>query len=163
MEHYPNEKDSVKCKCTIDAVFILRRIQKEYLDKQKKLYMCFVELETVFDRVLRKVVEWAMRKKGVPESLVKAVIGLYKGANTKVKVGTHFSEELEVNIAVHHIPVLSALLFDIVFDVAKNKIKEGMLQELLYADDIILIAETMAELWEKYHSWKSALDARMPE
>ena len=43
-------------RCTIDAVFILGRIQREYLAKQKKLYMCFVELATVFDRVLRKVV-----------------------------------------------------------------------------------------------------------
>ena len=41
----------------IDAVFILRRIQKEYLAKQKKLYMCFIDLEKVFNRVPRKVVE----------------------------------------------------------------------------------------------------------
>ena len=32
------------CEGTIDAVFILRRIQKEYLAIQKKLYMCFVDL-----------------------------------------------------------------------------------------------------------------------
>ena len=29
-------------KGTINAVFILRRLQEEYLDKEKKLYMCFV-------------------------------------------------------------------------------------------------------------------------
>ena len=38
-------------KGTIDAVFILRRLQEEYLDKEKKLYMCFVDLEKAFDRV----------------------------------------------------------------------------------------------------------------
>ena len=27
----------------------------------------------------RKVVEWAMRKKGIPETLVTAVMSLYKG------------------------------------------------------------------------------------
>ena len=43
-------------KGTIDAVFILRRIQEEYFDKQKKLYMCFADMEKVSYRVPRKVV-----------------------------------------------------------------------------------------------------------
>ena len=40
--------------------------------------------------------EWAMRKKGIPEALVRAVIGLYNGSRIKVTVGIHSSEELEV-------------------------------------------------------------------
>ena len=85
-------------KGTTDAVFILRRIQEECLAKQKKLYMCFVDQEKAFDRVPRKVVEWAMRKKGIPETLLTAVMSLYKGARINVKIGKHFSEEFEVNI-----------------------------------------------------------------
>ena len=34
-------------------------------------------------------------------------------------------------------------------DVVMNEIKEGTLQEILYADDIVLIAEIMAELDKK--------------
>ena len=72
-------------KGTIDAVFIFKRIQDEYLAKQKKLYMCFVDLEITFDRVLRIVVEWAMGKKGIAKALVTAVMSLYKGTKcTKV-------------------------------------------------------------------------------
>ena len=48
---------------TIDAVFILRRMQEEYHAKGKKLCICFVDLEKAFDRVPRKVLEWALRKK----------------------------------------------------------------------------------------------------
>ena len=52
----------------IDAVFILRRLQEEYLDLEKKLYMCFVDLEKkAFDRVLGRVLEWAMQ--GCPQVL----------------------------------------------------------------------------------------------
>ena len=51
---------------TIDALFILGRMQEEYQDKGKKLFRCFVDLENTFNRVLRKVTERAMRKKEVP-------------------------------------------------------------------------------------------------
>ena len=44
----------IPAKGTIDAVFISRRIQEQYLAKQKKLYMCFVDLQKAFDGVSRK-------------------------------------------------------------------------------------------------------------
>ena len=43
---------------TIVAVFILRKMQEKCHAKGKLLYMCFVDLEKVFDRVPRKVLEW---------------------------------------------------------------------------------------------------------
>ena len=87
-------------KVTIDAVLIFMWIQEEQLGKQKMLYMCFVDLEKAFVRVPRKVEEWAMRKKGIPETLVRAEMSRYKGVKTKVKVGTPLSEESEVNVGV---------------------------------------------------------------
>ena len=80
-------------------VFILRRIQDEYLAKQMKLHTCFVE--KALGRVPRKVVEWTMRKKGIDEALFGATIGLYIGAKKKVKVGIYLSEELEISDGVH--------------------------------------------------------------
>ena len=48
--------------------------------------MCFVDIEKAFDSVPRKVLEWAMRKKGVPVVLVRSVISLYEGAKTRVSM-----------------------------------------------------------------------------
>ena len=73
-------------------------------------------------------------------------MSLYKGVKTKVKVGTHLSEELEVKVGAHQGSVLSPLLFAIVVDVVTNEIKAGMLKELLYTDYMVMIAESMAEL-----------------
>ena len=87
--------------------------------------MCYVDREKAFDRVPNKVVEWAMRKKCIQEALFTAVMSLYKGARTKVKVGTHLSEEFEVNDGIHQGSVLSPLLFAIVIDDVTNEIKEG--------------------------------------
>ena len=73
---------------TTDALFVVQRMQEEYRDKKKKFYMCFVDIEKAFDRVPRKVMEWAMRKKGLPEVIVRAVMSLYHDAKTKVRVGS---------------------------------------------------------------------------
>ena len=43
---------------------------------------------------------WAMRKKAILEALFTAVMSLFIGVRTKVKVGTHFCEEFEVSIGV---------------------------------------------------------------
>ena len=56
-------------------MFILRmrRLQEEYLDKEK-LYMYFIDLEKAFHRVPRKVLELAMRNRGITEVMVRVVI-----------------------------------------------------------------------------------------
>ena len=70
----------------IDAVFILGSMQDEYHANGKKLYLCFVDLEEGFIRVPWKVLEWAMRKKGTPEVLVRSVMSLCEGAKMRVRV-----------------------------------------------------------------------------
>ena len=39
---------------TIDAVFTSRRIHEEYLAKQQRLHVSFVDMEKAFDRVPKK-------------------------------------------------------------------------------------------------------------
>ena len=68
---------------------------------KEKSCMCFVDLEKVYDRVPRKVLEWALRKKNIPEVLVRSVMRLYEGANTRVRVDSDLSEEYEVKVRMH--------------------------------------------------------------
>ena len=60
------------------AVFFLRWQLEEYCVKGKKLCMCFVDLDIAFDRVPRKVLEWAMRKKGIQKVFIRSVMSLYE-------------------------------------------------------------------------------------
>ena len=102
---------------TVDAIFIFRKMQESYLEKNRKLFICFVDLKKAFDRVPRKVIESALRKKLVLERLVQAVMSIYKGTKTRVKVGGGHSEEIDVGVGVHQGLVLSPFLFSIVLDV----------------------------------------------
>jgi len=65
---------------TTDAIFMAKQMQENFRIKGKKLYFASVDLEKAFDRVPRKVISWAMRKLGVEEWLVSAVMSMYTGA-----------------------------------------------------------------------------------
>ena len=53
--------------------------------------MCFVDREKALDRVPRKVLEWAMRKKGITEVFVRSVMSLHEGANIRVRMDSELS------------------------------------------------------------------------
>ena len=43
---------------------------------------------------------------GIPEVLVRSVISLYEGANTRVRVDSELSEEFEIKVWMHQGTVL---------------------------------------------------------
>ena len=145
---------------TVDAIFILRKMQESFLEKNRKLFICFVDLKKAFDRVPRKVIEWALRKKLVPGRLVQAVMSMYKEAKTRVQVEGGHSEEFDVGVDVHQESVLSPFLFSIVLDVLSEDGRKGTLYELLYADDLVLMVETMEELEAQFIRWKAAFEGK---
>jgi len=61
-------------------------------------------------------------------------------------VTIEFSEEFYVKVRVHQLSVLSHLLFAVVVDKITVSAREGLLKEILYADDLVLISETMEDL-----------------
>ena len=75
-----------------------------------------MDLEKAFDRVPRKVISWAMRKLGVEEQLVSAVLSMYTGAKTVIRIVYGNSKGFEVKVGVHQGSALSPLLFVIVME-----------------------------------------------
>ena len=130
------------------------------MDKEKNLYMCFVDLEKVFNRVPRRVLEWAMRKRGIPEAMVRAVTSLYEGAKTRVRVGLELSQEFEVKVGVHQGSTLSPLLFAIMVDMITESVRNGLMSEMLYADHLVLTSETMEGLRGTFWKWKEAFESK---
>ena len=117
-------------------------------------------MEKAFDRMPRKVMEWATRKKGLSEVMVWAVMSLYNGAKTRVRVGSAYSEEFAVKVGVHQGSVLLPLLFAIVVNAITESARRGVVNELLYADDLVLMSETMEDLKERFWNWKNAFQSK---
>ena len=107
--------------------------------------MAFVDLEKAFDRLPRKVIWWALRKLGVEEWIVQVVQGMYANVRSHVHVGEGYSTEFEVKAGVHQGSVLSPLLFIIVLEALSREFRSGIPWEDLYADDLVIIAESLEE------------------
>ena len=142
---------------TTDGIFILRQLQEKHLGKHKPLYFAFVELEKAFDHVPRKVLWWAMRRVGVEEWVIRAVKAMYENANSCLRVNGQFSDELNIKVGVHQGAALSSLLFTIVMEALSRESRVGCPCKLLYADDLVLMAE---DLKEKLTIWKDNIEAK---
>ena len=144
---------------TTDAIFIVRQLQEKHLAANKPLYMAFVDLEKAFDRVPRDV-WWAMRKLGIDEWLVRLVQSMYKDVRSRVRVGDGYSEVFGVGVGVHQGSVLSPLLFIIALEALSREFRTGCPWEMLYADDLMISAESMEELLVKVQTWKTEMEKR---
>ena len=130
------------------------------MSARKLLYIAFVDLEKAFDRVPRRVLWWAMRSLGVEEWAVRAVQAMYDGARSCVRVNGQCSEKFGVKVGVHQGAVLSPLLFIMVLEALSREFRTGAPWELLYADDLVIIAESMEELMVKLKAWKAGMEAK---
>ena len=137
----------------------LCRNEKE--EKRKDLFFAFVDLEKAFDRVTKEVVRWALRQLGMEEWLVQTVMTMYERVRTVVRTKQGYSTEFEVKVGVHQGSVLSPLLFVAVMEVVTRGVKEGLPWELLYADDLVLVAQSKEEeLREKILQWKECMELK---
>ena len=63
-------------------------------------------------------------------------------------------------VGVYQRSVLSPLLFAIAVDVIIEKARRGVVNELLYVDNLVLMSETMKDLIHRFWNWKDALESK---
>ena len=93
----------------------------------------------------------------VDEWLIRTVMALYAEACTVVKTDAGLSESFDVKVGLHKRPVLSALLFAVVMDVVSSEARSGLSFELLYADDLVLMAPTIEQPGRRVAEWKDGI------
>ena len=94
------------------------------------------------------------------EWIVQLVQGMYANVRSRVCVGEGYSEEFEVKVSVHQVPVLSPLLFIIVFEALSRDFGSGVPWDNLYAGDLVIIAESVEECVRRLLTWKEAMEKK---
>ena len=147
-------------KGTMDAIFISRIMQESFLAKKKDLYFTLVDLEKAFDRVPRQVVTWALRKVGLEEWIIRVVKTMYENAKSTANINGTLDDPFPVRDGVHEGSVLSPLLFIIVLEALSREFRRGLPWELLYADDLLLMSDSIEELEILFERWKSGMEQK---
>jgi len=121
-------------------------------EHQQPLYVCFVDFKKAFDSVSHDKLRVTMMDMDLIDLLAK----LYRKQLAKVKVAGTLSEWFPVNKGVRQGCVLSLYLFNILAEMVMRETLDGfqgglqigrqMITNLHYADDVILLATSGAEL-----------------
>ena len=62
-----------------------------------------------------------------------------------------------MKVGLHQRSVLSPLLFTAIMDVVSSEARSGLPSELLYADDLVIMAPTMEQLGRRMAEWRASL------
>jgi Reverse transcriptase (RNA-dependent DNA polymerase)/Endonuclease-reverse transcriptase len=143
-----------------DHVFVLNAIiQKHIQSPGAKVYALFVDLSQAFDTVVHNKLWGKLIDKGLSTKFIGAVKGIYRNATAKVRTNYGISENFDIGKGVLQGETLSPILFtmyleDLVQDFENSdtiplKMLNSLIHILLYADDIVILAHTPAELQKK--------------
>jgi len=107
-----------------------------------------VDLEKAFVRVNRKVIYWSLRK-GVFEKIIHVIKSMYDEARTDVwRVGFHQGS------------CLRPLLFIIVMDAISEATRPEVPWDMLYADDLIVVEDSVSNFQTRFSGWQRALESK---
>ena len=85
---------------------------------------------------------------------------MYTGAKTVVRTVYSNSNDFEVNVGMHQGSALSPLLFVIVTEALSTEFRVVLPWKLLYANDLVVIAETEDDLIKRLNEWKDNMGNR---
>ena len=85
---------------------------------------------------------------------------IYDNTHAKVRITNSYSNPINVSIGVHQGSVLSPFLFIIVMEALSHEFRTGCPWELLYANDLVIVAESLGELKVRSKNWKDGLEEK---
>lgn len=129
------------------AVYTLRRIVERSVNAGSTANLCSIDLTKAFDKTNHYALFIKLMKRLVPIALLSILESWYANCWSCVKWNTYHSHLFKISFGVRQGSVLSPVLFAIYVDDIASRLPFGQHHSiLLYADDILLIANSVTEL-----------------
>ena len=139
---------------TREGIFNLKMIVEKCIETQKDMYACFIDYSKAFDTVNHKKLIECLKTTDIDLSDIALVANFYWEQDTKIRIGNHMSESLKIKRGVRQgcvlSPSLSNLYTENIFrqidELPGVKIGGRNINNLRYADDTVLLAETEEDI-----------------
>ena len=144
----------MKGKGTREGIFSLRIITEKMLEKHKKVYMCYIDYKKAFDRVYHALLMEVLSHNEIDEKDLKLIRNLYWQQTASIQTDEGQSSSFPIKRGVRQGCVLSPPLFNVytneIFKESDElpgiKLLGEYINNLRYADDTVLLAESEEEL-----------------
>ena len=138
---------------TMDNIFNFYQIVEQTWKKgRKKVYCFFVDFKAAFDGVSRTCLLYKLSQMGVSTKFCNMIKVMYQETLNSVWFDGKLTEWFESNCGVKQGCIMSPLLFSLFINDLPTYVKGGVnlagdiINILMYADDIVLFAETPRQL-----------------
>ena len=146
-----------KCKGTRNQIANIGWIIKKAREFQKHIYFCFIDYAKAFDCVDHNKLWKILKEMGIPDHLTCLLRNLYAGQEATVRTGHGTIDRFQTEKGVYQGYILSPCLFNSYAEYimrnaeldeaqAETKITRRNINDLRYADDTTLTAESKEEL-----------------
>ena len=142
---------------TRDQIANIRWIVEKAKELQKSIYFCFIDYAKAFDCVDHNKLWKILKEMGIPDHLICLLRNLYASQEATVRTGHGTTDWFQIGQGVRRGCILSPCLFNLYaeyimrkpgLEEAQSRMKNAgrNINNLRYADDITLMAESKEEL-----------------
>ena len=150
MTHDPLQNGFNSDARAIDNTFILNGLIEKQTALKRPLYIAFVDFKSAFDKIGRNALLFKMHSQYIKGKFIKIIRNMLSKSKSQVKWNGELGEIFENFSGVLQGSVISPTLFKIFLEDLPNylgsdigvKVGDTLINYLLHADDLILIAET---------------------
>ena len=142
---------------TYQCIFAFKEVVDLCTKFNSRVSVCFLDASKAFDRINHTKLFEKLRKRGICGYLLRILVYWYETQTMCVRWGNNISEDFKVSNGVRQGGILSPRLFAIYIDdlsTALNSLNIGccinnkLINHLMYADDMVLLAPATAALQE---------------
>ena len=142
---------------TSDNAYIMNHLIDKYAGRKQPLYLAFIDFRKAYDSVDRSVLWAALAEHGLHGPVLDTLKAMYTDVRMAVRLGGRVGDLFDAPMGVKQGDPLSPLLFGLLIDRLEPYLKLHcptigadlatlILNLLLYADDLCLIAESPGDL-----------------